>query len=89
MSRWFAGEVVRTPCAPTGTKTTSTHLPLVHIDVSVKWHLHIVMHVDRDRDPVDDLERGFKSFVVGGDDDDQMDVGRGSLVSLCCRQKQT
>jgi hypothetical protein len=28
MSRWFDGKVVRTPCAPTGTKTTSTHLPL-------------------------------------------------------------
>ena len=37
-------------------------------------HLRIVARVDRDRDSGDDLERGLEGFVVGGDDDDRMDV---------------
>ena len=37
-------------------------------------HLLIVARVDRDGDFEDDLERGLESFVVGGDDDDRVDV---------------
>ena len=37
-------------------------------------HLRIVAGVDRDGDPGDDLESGLESLVVGGDDDDRMDV---------------
>ena len=37
-------------------------------------HLRIVARVDRDGDSGDDLERGLERFVVGGDDDDRVDV---------------
>lgn len=37
-------------------------------------HLRIVARVDRDGDSGNDLERGLEGFVVGGDDDDRMDV---------------
>ena len=37
-------------------------------------HLRVVARVDRDGDAGDDLERGLERFVVGGDDDDRVDV---------------
>ena len=37
-------------------------------------HLLVVVDVDGDGDALDDLEGLFEGFVVGGDDDDGVDV---------------